>query len=825
MLHESAPTGSAAVMVRYCICAGAIFLLAGGLVAGQKESEQRMDTAASAPSEGQVVRRFIDPAQEPNLVDASAWRAWGEGFERDGEAFVCDNGDSEDARRGLTQVIKLDQDQPRRIFATASSKAQDAGGDIDAGYSLHLTITHQDGTVATESSGFAVATHGWQGATIDFMPDKPVKQVEMRLGFADRSGKAWFREAALREIRLGKGECMFDGLPVRPEQIAEGFSIRDVAAGGDFVSIDERALDIALECKTTREGGAVFYDVTIEDLSGRDRAITLVHALPVAGEGWRWLDGPRTSEPIEPGQQYWHTNEFHAGANGLLSYYPFAAIASAERGLAVGLDITVPAFFRTAFNSGTNELYIAYDIGLAPQRPKARLRFCRYEFDPRWGFRSALARYYELFAESFRCRTPEQGLWMPFAKISEVKDWKDFGFKFKEGTNETAWDDKHGILTFHYSEPLSWWMKMPPEMPRNYEAALAMAKRLAAEGDAAAEAWVNSAIYDEQGRPAGKLMDTPWCDGAFWSINSAPGVPGEVTDFTRTWSPRVRQRLYGSKRRGQLDGEYIDSIEHWHCETLNFRRGHFATAQTPLCFSLETRRPAIFKGLIVFEHVRAMADDVHADDKLMMANGTPGRMSWLAGLLDVMGTETNWNRRGRWSPMSDRDMLFRRSMAATRPYCFLMNTDFKTFTYDMAERYMKRSLAYGMFPGFFSPIASGSSHYFREPELYERDRPLFKKYLPLCKKVAEAGWRPVTLARSSDQKVYVERFGERYLTVFNDSDHPRKATVTLEGLDASGATELLSGSRIAIEEGSFSVSLGAEDVAVIDLRPAADDSN
>ena len=47
---------------------------------------------------------------------------------------------------------------------------------------------------------------------------------------------------------------------------------------------------------------------------------------------------------------------------------------------------------------------------------------------------------------------------MPFAKISEVKGWEDFGFRFKEGDNETAWDDAHGILTFRYTEPMTWWI-------------------------------------------------------------------------------------------------------------------------------------------------------------------------------------------------------------------------------------------------------------------------------------------------------------------------------------------------------------------------------
>ena len=117
-----------------------------------------------------------------------------------------------------------------------------------------------------------------------------------------------------------------------------------------------------------------------------------------------------------------------------------------------------------------------------------------------------------------------------------------------------------------------------------------------------------------------------------------------------------------------------------------------------------------------------------------------------------MGTETDWNHNGTWRPMSNADLLYSRALCKGKPYCFLMNTDFEKFTPDLVERYMKRSLAYGMFPGFFSHNAS-EGHYFTRPAIYNRDRPLFKKFVPLCKTVAEAGWEPITRATSSDGSI------------------------------------------------------------------------
>jgi hypothetical protein len=172
--------------------------------------------------------------------------------------------------------------------------------------------------------------------------------------------------------------------------------------------------------------------------------------------------------------------------------------------------------------------------------------------------------------------------------------------------------------------------------------------------------------------------------------------------------------------------------------------------------------------------------------------------------------------------MSDADLLYRRALCKGKPFCFLMNTDFEAFSHELVEKYMKRSLAYGMFPGFFSHNAS-EGHYFTRPELYDRDRPLFKKYVPLCKRLSEAGWEPVTLARSSDAHVYLERFGPRWLTAFNDSPERRTATITLDGYRPSSpgklvSRELLSGRSISWQDQKTTLTLDGEDAAVLELE-------
>ncbi len=775
--------------------------------------------AADMP-DGAVVKKILKSADAgENLLKGDGWVGWQQGFVRQGDVFLCDNGDDSRVQRGASQTITLNQTRPEPIFASAWSKAEGVGGSRNNDYALYIDLVHTDGTpLWGRTDVFNVGTHDWQRAEVVIFPDKPVRSVSFHMLLRSHSGKAWFRDPQLRLARPPAGAALFDTVPV---SIAagprSGFQLRDVAADGDFVRLVNEALGIGLSCAESVRDGTTFFDATLTDTTGRDRAISLIYAVKFPAAGATWLHDGLRSEPVEPARQYLNAAPTAAGAAGLLSRYPFAAVAGPDKGLALGIDMARPAVFRVGYNAGTEELFLIYDIGLTPERPSATVRFCQFDFDPAWGFRAALARYYETYPEAFHCRIPQQGLWMPFAKISEVAGWQDFGFRFKEGNNETAWDDEHGVLTFRYTEPMTWWMSMPKGMPRTLDAALAEARRLGDEkNDRSAKALFASGFHDEAGRFVAQLQDTPWCDGAVWSMNSMPAVKGDPTDFSNKWNADLRQRLYGPGASARLDGEYIDSSEGYVTAELDFRRDHFAAADTPLTFSRNTRQPAVLRGLIAFEYVRAIARDVTDSGGYMMANSTPSRLCWLAPLLDVLGTETDWNPGGRWQPMSHADLLYRRSLCGAKPYCFLMNTQFERFDHERVEKYMKRSLAYGMFPGFFSHNAS-QGHYFTRPELYNRDRDLFKKYVPLCRIVAEAGWRAVPGARCDNPAVRIERFGDRHLTVFNDGDAPVAAVIQLDDARTVRAHELVASKDVQFTDGRATIHLDGEDVAVVML--------
>jgi hypothetical protein len=146
-----------------------------------------------------------------------------------------------------------------------------------------------------------------------------------------------------------------------------------------------------------------------------------------------------------------------------------------------------------------------------------------------------------------------------------------------------------------------------------------------------------------------------------------------------------------------------------------------------------------------------------------------------------------------------------------------MNTEFTKLPRERVKKYMERCLAYGMFPGFFSANAA-TGHYFERPELFERDRPLFREFVPLCQLVAEAGWEPVTRARASDETIHVERFGENYLTVFNESAARHEAAITMDDTPSETSRDLVSGMTMKWQNKSATIMLESESVAVIQLR-------
>jgi hypothetical protein len=816
------------------------------------------------------------------------WQAWQNGFRaaagggrRGSQAVVCENPSGE-GEFGASQTLLLNRTTVAPLVVRGWSRARNVSGSPDTGYSIYVDLTYTDGTPLWGQTGdFHCGTHDWERRELVIQPEKPVKSLTVYCLFRGHTGKVWFDDIAVEEIRAEGSAVLFQGVPVRVETSAlkpkdrattvattdglrltmrggaitslqvggrelaaaspSGFLARDVAANSDLYVFAGGAcpeLGLKIQAGLTAKPDHIEVRGRLSDTTGRDRAVMLVFALPLeggtrgAGPGWRWGDDIRRSRVIQGRGEYVDTVTVRCGATGTMSLYPLAALSDDRTGIALALDMGAPALYRLAYDAGTKQLLIAYDFGLAKETARfsgsADFRFILYRFDPHWGFRAAFRKLTKIFPQYFIVRSHDQGLWMPFTDISTVLGWQDFGFRYHEGDNSVSFDNAHGILSFRYTEPMTWWMPMKKGLPRTEAEALRVRDEWAASADEErrrmAQVTRVAAMTDPDGHPHLLFRSEPWNDGAVWSLNPNPDLPGAPNAATVYWNDTVKRQRYGPEARGQLDGEYLDSLEGYVTADLNFSRQQFRYTTVPLTFSSDSHQPALFKGLAAFEFTRWMSDDVHRLGKLMFANAVPYRFTFLCPWLDVMGTETDWLRNGQYQPASDAQMSRWRTMSGQKPYLLLMNTDFNAFTPDRVEKYFQRSLFYGIFPGMFSHNAADNP-YWQNPSWYNRDRPLFKKYIPLIKQIAEAGWQPITEARCDNPSIYVERFGPDadgavYFTLMNDSPQPQTGVVTLDGaaLKLNGhlaATELVSGRAFMPAGDRFPVTLAPQETWVV----------
>ncbi len=206
--------------------------------------------AVSLHAHAEVAKRILRiDDQGQSLLQPSAWQAFGKGFTREGEVFVCDNGADATALRGVSQHIVLNQKSPQPIVACAWSKADNVGGSRDSDYSLYLDLLYADGDHLWGQVGiFDTGTHDWQRREVRIMPDKPVKSLSFHLLLRRHGGRAWFRDARLVQVTVPEGGAMFDGVPTINSAGKAGYLVRDVAADSDFVRFENgEALGLKLE--------------------------------------------------------------------------------------------------------------------------------------------------------------------------------------------------------------------------------------------------------------------------------------------------------------------------------------------------------------------------------------------------------------------------------------------------------------------------------------------------------------------------------------------------------------------------------------------------
>ena len=621
---------------------------------------------------------------------------------------------------------------------------------------------------------------------------------------------------ALRNFDLSSRSWEGDS-PSKP-----GFYVRDALAREPrYVPVGNggnASAGLSFSCSRKEDKGVEYFDVRLSDTTGNDRALTLAYLQPLPKSEVTWHADPRSNVLVRADMKtlgnFYSVRDVGRRA---LSRHPFVAVSGkGMQPTAIGIDVEYPAFYRVAVDPGLNVAYIAWDVGFVKGKQSARFKFVRFGFDGKNGFRGALETYQSLYPANWEVRVKRQGSILSFTNASTIPNCEDFGFRFKEAIYEPDYDDKHGILTFHYEEPLLWWMKKPGK-GADMQAFVDEANRLADAGDMRAKGWRESVFRDQGGNPLGYIRNMTWCDGIGWSLNTSPNMPEKFSDFNVRHADGKFEARYRKDWTPQnpvgIDGEFIDSSEPFQAHQMDFCRKRFPYMETPLAWCSTNGVPGIYKGMIAFENARETMRRCRASGRYVFANSTPNRWCWMPPNMDAMCREITWVKKdGSWQPDGSEIMMRRRMLCGGKPYSLVMNCDFDLLSNERVEKYMNHCLAYGFFPALFSSAAHGKKNkerYFRRPELYERDRPLFRRYIPMIRRVAEAGWRPVNRLFPVDPAtgIFAEQFGDRYVTLFNPSQ-----TETLR-IAVPDAHELTTGAKVGGE-----LFLGPETCRVLDFK-------
>jgi hypothetical protein len=555
--------------------------------------------------------------------------------------------------------------------------------------------------------------------------------------------------------------------------------------------------------------------LTVTADPAQDRAVILRVAVPVQALGWTWWDDMGAPRTIEAAKHYNQLTPW--GGLRDVSAYPCSAIGNAAMGLSAAVPLHEPQVFRLAYDATRQALEAEFDLGLSPDAKKfpcqSTVHLLLYSHDPKWGFRSALQRYYQLFPEYATRRVGAGGIWLINLDPTTMASPWDWGFRFEEhGLEHAGYNDAHDTLTFVYTE--CWGIyegfgnKPPPDGKDRYGRnvytgtaaemrqfimdklkAPATEKFWGLPRSEVAQAEVNSAIEDATGQWIWSHYTQTWSPGDFLSnlcLNPDPDLPRPSRNSV-TWDGEITPAYQRAKNAGgQLGGVYLDSVcDYVGFSDENFRREHWQYADTPLVASYQAKQPVQLHCFSCFEISQQIADRMHAEGKYMIGNTGPPEMMYWIPLLDMIGAGEANQCGISTEPM----YRYLRFCAYHKPISWMQYgfVDPKT-TWEQKERGMQRSLFYAIHPGTAN---------FNKPDDYEPSRPLYRYYEPLIAWLDEAGWQPVTSAQSNDPEVLVERYGPgpglladvSFIALRNSGKTERapQITVAAEGLPKSAA--------------------------------------
>ena len=496
---------------------------------------------------------------------------------------------------------------------------------------------------------------------------------------------------------------------------------------------------------TPEEDGSVFVVGEIEADAERRVEAAIEYMLP---EGdWIWHDDIASARPLRGGGAPRRNAFAWPFGCGEQSRYPLGVVS---RGREIVVFETVPESpraFRIEAADGPPRLRVAFDLGLTPltaQFPRrASFAVAVYEMNAAAGspFRAAWERFQTRHPGAFRRRTHEVGLWLPHdaRPTSDVEEFHPLW-----GCSAPARRRFLFSLPFHARWPLDASRTFDENEARRrlrfYAAfdrgAVGLAARTALLGGARAEDGALAIVMDDR--------------EAELEVNAHPAfmtTPSQPLNRAQAEWATIR----AAAASGEYAGVYVAGAG--RLRALDTNRAALAVASMPATWRENDRAIGLAGPLAAMDYLRSLARALEPMDVWLAVEVSGVCPPCLPTVGDVLLTgespENKADRERRWNAL--------RALAGAKPVIVVFNEDFEAWsTTDLRAR-CERCLLYGFLPA--PGRAPNGNVYWNEPRWLERDRPLWRMYLPWLRRLAEAGWRPQGRAHPLAPEWRVEQFG------------------------------------------------------------------
>jgi len=600
-------------------------------------------------------------------------------------------------------------------------------------------------------------------------------------------------------------------------------------------------VDIATEWLLVAETSAVDeVDVFVIVLSKEERCFRLSVGVQYPSDEWTWHDDMAFASAMHDKRNYAHDYASPYGLKQRRSYYPFAVISSEKAILVAETDGREPRQFQIEAETSERRLSVHYDMAVSPLTghfPGMATAHARFRTEPRTSvdpFRSALQTWYQRDPAWYTARSPKHGLWLPFTDINTIAGAEDFHFAFFEKVgplgNDVETAHASGVLNFPYTEPWLYWLPMNDPAKWNRTAAVERMQELAQIGLGKEREFASSgflgASHDSSLNRRITFLNTPWSNGGRMEVNTDPELPitrdYPVNRAMAEW--RYIQEVLEDPR---VDGIYLDSMS--AMETIDYNPQALKVADYPATFVMADLKPGLAMPVQAVEFTAALGNYLKANNKHLMGNFPCWKFPFFMPYIDVPGEETTWYSGNQFTPLSGRELNYRRAISGAKPFGFLQATHFEQLTRSDIEKYFRECLFYAFMPSFFSHDGANDP-YWVDAAMYERDRPLFRKYLPMTIRLSEAGWIPVPAAQTDGSAIRIEQFGRAaddvfFLTVRNTMNADATESLTLSGETGPRLVyDMFSGKTHHVNEQNPSFALHAspsEITCLVLIRPEA----